>query len=193
MRTFILRARKSVTKPFDLDDLSAAGRMEIVCACISNALWVSNNVRQDTIIHVVLEGPPIPPVTITFSGNDIKNLTVDERGIADLINNALRKAAKMDGITKVSPGITVQKKSFEALVKDAVKTSTVYYLHPKGKDVLEIEFKNDVTFVFGDYIGMPDKSESFLDNVGAEKATVGPVTLFASQCITLAHNALDRI
>ncbi|MBI4150669.1 hypothetical protein HY492_00935, partial [Candidatus Woesearchaeota archaeon] len=48
MRTFILRARKSVTKPFDIDDLPAAGNMQVVASCIGNALWVSNNVRQDT-------------------------------------------------------------------------------------------------------------------------------------------------
>ncbi|MBI4145481.1 tRNA (pseudouridine(54)-N(1))-methyltransferase TrmY [Candidatus Woesearchaeota archaeon] len=192
MRTFILRARKSVTKPFDIDDLSSAGNMQVVASCIGNALWVSNNVRSDTVVHVVLEGPPTPPLTVTFYGAAIKDLPFDERGIAFFVNKAIKKSIKMGDSKEVSPGVMVSRKSFEEVVKAHTETSAVFYLHPKGKDVRSVEFTEDVTFVFGDYIGMPEKSESFLDKLGAERVTLGPVVLFASQCVTIVQNELDR-
>ncbi len=70
MREFILRASKALTSPdFNLNDLpSSGGRMDLVCRCISSALWVSNDLRRDTKIFVVLEGPPNPPRTIIFDG-----------------------------------------------------------------------------------------------------------------------------
>jgi len=195
MRTFILRARKSSTSPsFDLNDLPNAGNMQIAAACVINALWVSNNVRQDTEIHVVLEGPPTPPRTVTFVGKDIQGLPFDERGVAWLVQKALKKAfgiAKAD-VKQVSPGITVSSSSFESLVKYHAEKGPVYYLHGKGKDIRETDFAENVTFVFGDYIGMPAKSESFLENAGAERLSIGPETLFASQCVTIVHNEMDR-
>ena len=195
MRTFILRARKAVTKPnFSLSNLPKAGRMEIVASCISNALWVANDVRDDTAIHIVLEGSPRPPLTLTFVGGAIAGLTVDEHGIAILIQKALKKAIKLKkGETKeVTPGVMVSTASFEEVVKRHKDRGALFYLHPKGKDIRKADMPEDVTFIFGDYIGMPSKSESFLDRQGAEKISLGPKAIFASQCITLVHNELDR-
>ena len=194
MRTFILRARKSTTNPsFDVNDLPSAGNMQIVAACVINALWVSNNVRADTEIHVVLEGPPTPPRTVTFMGNSIQDLPFDERGVAWMVQKALRKALKMakHESKDAGPGVKVSDSSFEELVKRHAETSTLFYLHPKGKDIREVEFPENVTFVFGDYIGMPAKSESFLENLNAEKVTLGKQMLFASQCVTIVQHELD--
>ena len=194
MREFILRARKAKTTEFDINNLPEAGRMEIVCACISNSLWVSNALRTDTIVHVVLEGPDDAPKIISFFGDRLKGMDYHERGIAEFILTALKKGKglKLNEERDVSPGITISKKSFEALVKEKSKSSQLIYLHKKGTDIRNAEFKENVTFVFGDYIGMPHKTESLLDRLGAEKITLGPVMLFASHCIIVAHNELDR-
>ena len=37
------------------------------------------------------------------------------------------------------------------------------------------------------------KTDKFLLRLGAEPISVGPKMLFASQCITLVHNELDRL
>ena len=66
------------------------------------------------------------------------------------------------------------------------------YLDPDGADVRDVKFEADVVFVFGDYIGMPAKSEKLLDRIGAKSVTLGRVTLFASQCVTIANNEMDR-
>ncbi|MEK6816242.1 MAG: tRNA (pseudouridine(54)-N(1))-methyltransferase TrmY [Nanoarchaeota archaeon] len=195
MREFILRALKGKTTPdFSLDDLPNAGRMDLVCRCVSNALWISNDLRRDTIIHVAMDGPSLPPKIVSFNGLDLKGVRFDERDIAKHIQEALKrgKPLEINEEADVSPGIKVAKKSFEALVKEKSKTSQLFYLHKKGGDIREAELKGDVTFVFGDYIGMPRNTESLLDRLGAKKLTLGPVMLFASHCIIVAHNELDR-
>ena len=71
MREFILRASKTVTNPnyINLNDLPGAGRLDLVCRCVTNALFISNDMRRDTIIHVVLEGPNYPPKTVSEPDN----------------------------------------------------------------------------------------------------------------------------
>ena len=115
MKEFILRARKAKTNPvFNIDELPKEGKMDSVCATISNALWLSGDVRKDTIIHVVLEGPNKGPKTISFFGNEIRGLRSDERSIAGYVKDALQKGAdlQLNEETRVRTGIKVAKKSF---------------------------------------------------------------------------------
>ncbi|MBU2638701.1 MAG: tRNA (pseudouridine(54)-N(1))-methyltransferase TrmY [Nanoarchaeota archaeon] len=192
MREFILRARTAKTGDFDINDLPGAGRMDIVCNSISNALNISNKLRKDTVMHIVLEGSPEPPKIVSFHGDSITGMLWDEKSIASVIRNALLKSKGKEKI-KVSDGLFVEKKSFEALVKERLKQGKqVVYLHQKGKDIREAELKKDIVVVFGDYIGMPRATESLLDRLGAERASLGPEMLFAAHCIILVHNELDR-
>ncbi len=195
MREFILLALKAKTSPdFDLDNLPDAGRMDLVCRTISNALLVSNHIRDNTIIHAVLNGPKDPPRIISFYGNNVKNLEPDEKTIAKFIKNALKDGLKLklNEEIETSPGIKISKKSFENLIKEKSNTSQLIYLHPKGEDLRKFDFEENVTFIFGDYIGLPKKTERLLDRLGAKKISIGPVMLFASHCSVLVHNELDR-
>lgn len=197
MREFILRALKSRTdEKFDLNDLPSAGRMDLVCRCISNAVFISNDLRRDTIIHVVLDGPSDPPKIISFSGAELKGINFDERDIAMHIQEALKKGKnlKLNDSTVVSPGIVVSKKSFEQLVKEKSEAGKgLIYLHDEGESVREFKFDSakDYVFVFGDFIGMPRKTEGLLDRLGAKRVNIGPKMLFASHCIIVVHNELD--
>lgn len=196
MREFILRALKAATSPdFNLNDLpGSAGRMDLVCRCISNALWISNDLRRDTIIHVVLEGPNSPPKTISFEGNNLKNAGPDERNIASHIKNALRTGLdlKLEEEVEVSPGIKIAKRSFESLIKEKSRYSQLLYLHPEGTDIREMKFEDNVCVVFGDHVGMPRKSESLLERLGTRKVSLGAMIYLASHCIVIMHNELDR-
>ncbi|HLP80306.1 MAG TPA: tRNA (pseudouridine(54)-N(1))-methyltransferase TrmY [Acidobacteriota bacterium] len=191
-REFILRARKSRTDHnWSLDDLPAAGRMEVVAACASNAICISNHLRNDTIIHLVLEGPPTPPKLISIDGAMVQGFEFGEAGVAKFIHKALKLSR--NGLENPMPGVTVQKKSFEALVREKCESgASVFYLHPDGEDIRTTTLSDHVVFLFGDYIGMPSKSESLLDRLGCKQITLGPVVLFASHCITVVHNELDR-
>ena len=94
---------------------------------------------------------------------------------------------------EASEGLSIEKKSFEALVKEKLKEGKqVVYLHQEGKDIREAVLKEDIVVVFGDYIGMPRATEGLLDRLGAERVSLGPKMLFAAHCIIVVHNELDR-
>ena len=76
--------------------------------------------------------------------------------------------------------------------KEKSKTSQLVYLNHKGQDIRIFEFQDNVTFIFGDYIGMPWKTEIFLQRHNAERASLGKIEYHASQCITIVNNELDR-
>ena len=194
MREFLLRALKARTDAnFDIDNLPDAGRMDIVARCISSALWVAKGLREDTIIHVNLEGPRFPPKIISFYGNKLKGFYFDEKGIAKFIKLALEKGQdlKLNEQLEVYPGIIVAKKSFEQLIKEK-QDYQIVYLEKKGVDIRKFKFKEDILVVFGDYIGMPRKTEIFLQRYNAEKVSLGRVDYHASHCINIVNNELDR-
>ncbi|MFH1211395.1 MAG: tRNA (pseudouridine(54)-N(1))-methyltransferase TrmY [Candidatus Woesearchaeota archaeon] len=195
MREFILLASKSKTSSdFSLDNLPEAGRMDLVCRTISNALWISNDLRKDTAIHVAMNGPPCPPKMISFFGENLSGILPDERSIGLAVKTTLKAGMdlKLEEKKEAFPGIAVAKKSFESLIKEKSKTSQLVYLHPKGKDLREFKFEKDVCFVLGDFIGLPPKTEKLLDRLGAERISLGPVVVFASHCPILVHNEMDR-
>lgn len=195
MREFILLASKARTSPdFNLDNLPEAGRLDLVCRTISNSLFISNHMREDTIIHIVLDGPKYPPKIITFCGDSLKNFEPDERTIASFISLALKKGINLNLNEQigVSPGIIISKKSFETLIKEKSTSSQLIYLHKKGEDLRQFNFKENIAFILGDKAGIPKKTEKFLDRFNANKIKLGPVTLFASHCPILVHNELDR-
>lgn len=192
MRTFILRALKANTDGnFSLDELKEAGRLDLVCRFISNCLFISNNIRRDTIVKVCFDGPSLPPRLINFFGETLKGVEPDERNIANHIKIALKKGKnlKLNENIDLKNGIVVEKKSFEALVKEA---KNLIYLHKKGSDIRNFKFEKENTFVFGDYIGMPRKTEKLLERLNAKRISLGPIMLFASHCPVIIHNELDR-
>lgn len=196
MREFILRAAKTVTNPnyINLNDLPGAGRLDLVCRCITNALFISNDMRRDTIIHVVLEGPNCPPKTISFDGKELRSLAPDERNATSHVKIALEKGRnlKLNESIEADVGIIISKRSFESLIKEKSKTSQLIYLHPKGTDIRKFEFKEDVCFVLGDHIGLERVTERLLKRMGAVRVSLAPAYYLASQCITICHNEIDR-
>ncbi len=195
MKEFILRARRAKTSSVDINNLPKEGKMDSVCAVISNALWISGDVRRDTVIHVVLEGPSNGPKTIRFVGNEIKGLRSDERSLATYIAAALQKGAylNLNEETKVRTGINISKKSFERLVWEKKQEGKQTVLLDKnGKDVRNFKFEKDFVVIFGSAEGMPLKTEKFLKELKTEKVSLGPKMLFAAHCPIIIHNELDR-
>ncbi len=189
-----MRARKAKTSPdINLNELPKQGKLDSVCATIANALWISGDVRRDTIIHVVLEGPANGPKAVSFFGNEIKGLRHDERSIASYISEALKKGAwlKLNEEAPVRSGITVAKKSFEKLIWEK-KSKKIFVLDRDGKDIRKMDFPEDFVIIFGSAEGLPPKVENFLKELKTEKTSLGPKMLFAAHCPVIVHNDLDR-
>ncbi len=187
MRTFIIYSRKGRTdSKFNIEDLpSSGGRMDLVARCINSALWLSDQIRKDTKIFVVLNGPPNPPVTLCFDGNKIKKMTPDERSISIWIKKVLNSDFG-EKWTEFRNGILVSRKSFQEIIKEHEKRN-IYVLHEKGK---KLKIKKDPVFILGDNIGLPEKEEKMALKHG-KKLSLGKKTYLASSCISILNYMID--
>jgi len=201
MREFILLALKARTSPdFDLNNMPEEGRIDLVCRTISNALYISEHMREDTVIHVCLNGAPAEqsPKIISFRGDLLRGMEWDERNIGKFLQKALETGLKLKlgQDIEVQPGLFVSKKAFETIVREKAEKENkkIIYLDEKGEDIRAFNFKEkeDYVFVLGDFIGIPKNTEKLLKRLDAEKIKLGPVMLMASQCPILVHNELDR-
>jgi tRNA (pseudouridine54-N1)-methyltransferase len=186
MRTFILRAKKSRTDgQFDLSDLSQNGYFQVVCQSFINAFWVSNDIRRDVVFHIILEGPPTPPICLTIRGDNFPpGIDFSERSIAKLFQSVLSRKPEFRDY------VEVQKKSFESFLTECDK---MFYLCMDGFAITELSASEfvDATFILGDNRGMPTKTEKLLDRRGARAISLGAKMLFASQSVVVLHNVLD--
>ena len=189
MREFIYYSKIAVTTGnFRLDNLMKAGRMDIVCNVIISAFFISNQMRDDVKLHLIFDGPPTPPRHLIFESN--KDMPISKKDVAGLIKRMLYKCPKQ-GIHKVFPGCFIEKKSFEALVKELnSKGKNIFLLDKKGQDIREAKLKGNEVFIIGDQGGFPKEKKKFLKKI--DKISVGSRILFASQVITILHNEMDR-
>ena len=196
MRDFILRARKGPSTPdFSLDDLVRAGHMEVVTHCIANALFYALNIRAGVRVHIVFDGPAAPPKIVRIESDGLGSLGgFDERALAGVIQQALAvgRHLELNAEVQALEGVWVAKRSFESLVRQFGEGGVLYSLQKRGADIRSVEFGEDAAFVFSDHLSMSKKSDRFLARLGAAPLSVGPKMLFASQCIILVHNELDR-
>ncbi|MEM3164539.1 MAG: tRNA (pseudouridine(54)-N(1))-methyltransferase TrmY [Halobacteria archaeon] len=196
MRQIILFARRAPTSPgFKLNDLPGAGRMDLVCRCVTSALFLSEEIRRDTAIAAVLDGPPDPPKAVTFHGAKVRRLYPDERNVASHIQIALEASLRAGPgeVPEPEPGITVARKGLESILKErAEEGRALLYLHKQGEDLRKAELPGGATFVLGDHLGLPKAAEGLLERLGARRLSVGRVEYLASHVIAVVHNELDR-
>jgi len=198
MKDFIIIGNKAVTGgKISLNDLpGSAGRMDVLCRCVTSALFISFGMRRDINVHLVLKGEPGPEKIVRFNGETMRSLNPDERSSGSLIQKALLIDA--DGSEKQStPGVFVRTGNLSVLL-DEFKERPLFYLKEDGEDILSavqtetVGLLNNGVFILGDNQGVFEDDEAAIENAGAAKLSVGPISLLTSQCITLILNALDR-
>lgn len=196
MRVFILRARKGATAPeFIKKSIGYPDHFEVIAHSVVSALMISKYTRDDVILHVVMEGNPNSPVTVTFDTSELGSLGgFDEHNIAAVFERVLKPASSLaKGSSKeIEPGLSIRKISFEPLVKELVEEFPIYLLDKKGEDLREADFPGTCGFIFTDHIPMQKKTLNLLARLGVRGLSLGPKMLFAAHCITLVHNELDR-
>jgi tRNA (pseudouridine54-N1)-methyltransferase len=196
MRVFVIKARKAPTESAAF--LAAAGQdahVEILAHALMNALFVAKSHRADVIVHLVLESSQDYSRTITFTASELGDLGgFGEQALLNSIARALDVAGglqKAEAVT-VEAGVMVRALSFEHLIKKLAESYPVYLLDRKGADIRTLELTSDACFLLTDHIPMPRKTLNSLKRLGATRISLGPRMLFASQCIVLIHNELDR-
>ncbi len=190
MREFIYYSKSAVTAGNMIkDDLMKAGRMDIVCNVIISVFFVSNAMRDDVRLHLIFDGPPSAPRHLVLESN--KEMPISKKNVAGLIKRMLYKSPDSEGLLEVFPGALIEKKSFEHLAKELDKDGKdVLLLEGRGKDVRDLKLKGNEVFIIGDHDGFPSDKKKFLKKI--DGVSVGPLTLFASQVITVIHNEIDR-
>jgi len=195
MRGFLVIGNKAVTRPFSLKDLAgSAGRMDILCRCVAQAMFISHGIRRDSEIYLLLLGDPDPPKALRILGNEVKYMAPDERNIGGLIRKAL--SIKVDKDWKIStPGIYVARKNLKDLLDElSNRYDQIIYLREDGVDIREVvsKIKNPL-FVLGDHLGVREEDERLILKYSDMIISLSPISLQADQCIVIVHYELDRI
>jgi tRNA (pseudouridine54-N1)-methyltransferase len=179
---FILFSRSGRTDP-TFTNLHDAGRLDIVYECIVASFFLSHGLRRNVTFHAVLNGPPNPPLHIQINGETLYDVRTD----VDTWQSILRKVIA----GKNHPGISLNKTSFEALLRSKAENRKVYVLEEGGKNITETELADNAVFVLGDHVGLPKKAEMFALRFG-EKISLGKQPYLAASCITVLNYLLDR-
>lgn len=170
---------------FSLNDLAGgAGRLDILCRCISSALFLSHGIRRDVDVFLVLLGPPRPPVTLRFSGSEIRSLNPDERSAASLIRKALA-IPRGDVFRESGPGVAVRKGGLAELLAE----HPFAVLHEGGADLRKADVLPE-NVILSDHLNFTGEEENLLS--GCPAYSVGPLSLHANAAITLLLNEHDR-
>ncbi len=193
MRAFLIVGNKAVTKPFNLNDLAgSAGRMDIICRCIAQSLFVSHGIRRDVEVYVLLLGSPDPPKALKIVGSEVRYMAPDERNVGGIIRKALSLDVDKDWRIS-SPGVYVARKNLEELLEELSRVYEIVYLREDGVDIRDVacDLKNPL-FVLGDHIGLKEEDERLVLKYAKMVVSVSKLSLQADQCIVIVHYELDR-
>lgn len=197
MRTYIIRARKVSTNPEKIHTrVAEKGHIEILAHCLLNAFFLSKGFRTDTEVYLVLDSAVDFPRTIRLSAEEGLSLTgFHEKAALDVIEKALKSSANLqkNETRAVAPGIQIHGFGFEKLLENLWLTRTIYLLEPKGDDIRTVELDENPVFILSDHIALPDKIVKSLKKKGLKTLSLGKKMLFASQCVVLLQDAVDRI
>jgi tRNA (pseudouridine54-N1)-methyltransferase len=195
MRHFLIIGHKAVTSgDYPLNDMpGSAGRMDILCRCVNNALFLSHGMRRDVQVHLLLLGEPDPGKVIRFDGEKLRYLNPDERSSGSLIKKALAKNA-FDNEVQSTPGVWLRRGELGTLL-DEFKTKGIpmVYLREDGDDIRDVSASlADAVFIMGDHMGVTENEEEMILSAGARILSVGPLSLHSDHCTILVNNELDR-
>jgi tRNA (pseudouridine54-N1)-methyltransferase len=192
MRQFVVVGHDAPTTPeFTLDDITGgAGRLDVLCRCVTSAFVLSHAIREDVRAHLVLGDA----VTVTFTGRKLRRLNPDERSTAALIRTALERREDAIGHQPVesSPGVSIRRRGVAGTL-DAVAgaDATLVQLDEGGTPVVDVAPPSDPVFVLSDHRDFTDREAELLAARVDARVSLGPRPLHADQAITVAHNYLD--
>jgi tRNA (pseudouridine54-N1)-methyltransferase len=189
MRQFVVLGHDAPTTPeFPLDDLpGAAGRLDVLCRCVSAALFRSHGIRDDVEVYLVLGDE----VTVRIDAAQLRYMSPDERNIAGLLKQALEAKDRAIGHREAesTPGIHVSTRGFEPVLNDV--DGTVVELHEDGTPLADLEPPENPVFVLADHEDFTDEEAALLADRSDRRVRVAPEILHADHTITVAHNYLD--
>jgi len=190
MRQFIVHGHAvPPTAEFSLDDLTGAGRLDLLARCVTASFLLSHGIRDDVRTHLVVNDQ----FTVQFDGSQLRGLHPDERSTAALIRTALEEKAEAIGQipVEISPGVSLIRRGFEATLADVTSSGTIVQLHEDGTPAVDVSVPTEPIFVLSDHQDFTDDEQSLLAEQADHRLRVGPEPLHADHTITVVHNWCD--
>jgi tRNA (pseudouridine54-N1)-methyltransferase len=190
MRHLIYFSKTAATsgKALSGGNLMKAGRMDIAIHSLIQGIFLSNDFRRDTVMHLVFYGMPDPPKHIEIRVND--ETPISKKDVANLIKKLLYKCRAGEK-REIMPGCFVEKKDLTEVVEEIrEKGSEIFILDKNGESLREAKIKDNPAFILGDHEGLPRKELKGIKKF-AKKISVGPHMYFASQTVAIVNNELD--
>ncbi|RRJ32342.1 tRNA (pseudouridine(54)-N(1))-methyltransferase TrmY [Halocatena pleomorpha] len=191
MRQFIIIGHEVPTTPdFSLDDTAGgAGRLDVLCRCVTGAFLLSHSIRSDVRCRVVLSDS----YTIRFEGSELRGLHPDERSTAARIKSTLEHRDRAIGHMEAnpSPGVYLSRVGVETTLTNAAEEGTVIELHEDGQPIGASDLPTDPVFVLSDHRDFTETEATLLSETATQRVRLGPRRLHADQAITVAHHCLD--
>ncbi|RAW44301.1 tRNA (pseudouridine(54)-N(1))-methyltransferase TrmY [Halorubrum sp. 48-1-W] len=197
MRQFVVVGHDVPTEPdaISLSDIPGAGRLDLLCRCVSTGVFLSHGIREDVRVHLVCADE----LTVTFDAATLRHLHPDERNVAVRVRDALD--AREDAIghmpADVSPGVELRRMGFETTLDRLVgeegygPDGTLVQLHEQGDPLVDAEPPNDPVFVLSDHHDFTPAEADAIGSHAGRRLRVGPEVLHADHTITVVHNWLD--
>ena len=190
MREFVVVGHEAPTTPeFSLDDLPGAGRLDVLCRCVTAAFRLSHDFRDEVRVRIVLDDEYV----VRFEGSELRHLRPDERSAASLVRGALEARDGAIGAMAVnpSPGVYIRSGGLETALDAVADSATLLELHEDGDSIATLDPPADPAFVLSDHRNFTDAEAETLADAADERVSVGPEALHADQAVTVAHNYLD--
>lgn len=196
MRRFLLLAHRVPTGgQFTLNDLAGGGgRADEVARSVSTAFTLSNDLREDTELTILfVHAAPPGPRRIRLVGSRLRHLHPDERSTAALLKNALVRAIPAEHDLESSPGLTVGPVEPMEALRAFAGLPGAFWLTEEGSALDDrIGTATDFAAILSDPDDPTAAERELLLASGIARVSLGPVSLRASQCIDVVHNAFDR-
>ena len=196
MRQFVVTAHDVPTDPdaVSLSDIPGAGRLDLLCRCVSAGVFLSHGIREQVRVHLVVADA----FTITFDADTLRHLHPDERNVAARIRDALDAADDAIGHmpADVSPGVELRRMGVTATLDRLLDGAgaadpTLVQLHEDGDPLVDAAPPSDPVFVLSDHNDFTPDERDALAERAERRVRVGPKRLHADHTISVVHNWLD--
>jgi tRNA (pseudouridine54-N1)-methyltransferase len=191
MREFIYFSKRAVTTG-NFKDLMQAGRMDIACHIVIHSFFVSNAKRNNLKLNLFFYGPPNPPMHLEiYDQYEGRESPISKKDVAGLIKRMLFKQ-KNDRKIEALPACFIEKKSLLKFVDElSDQNRPLFVLDRKGEDIRTVDIPENPVFIIGDQEGFPKNELKRLKTM-AKPVSLGRMTYFASQTMSILQNELDR-
>lgn len=186
MRNFIFVSHTvPVDANWNLKDLcGTAGRVDVLCRALQSTLFLSHNLRKDTVVTFIFQNGPATAVQFDATVN---RLNPDERSTAARILQALQARHDDPWWEEIQQGIKVAPYTLAEVL--AEMEGIIVVLDKDGVHLEETTLPSDPIFLLGDH--QPLTEEELAPAGDATRVSLGPIWYHGNHVASILQYKLD--